>query len=192
MVLLVYNKNQMVVRPPNLHFIEDLNLTSQFCFKKEGIVENHFCVGIFFRELAGEAYVLGLNESISNMNKLVGGTNKNASWETPAQTLKREFSEETTDDGKDGSGLMPKVFHEVKHIPLEGHDKYGFLIMDVEGEFGIDEVRTRQEKDHRTLKVRWFKVADFKKDLLPSHRPLFDEACAKMAELRPEFGALLQ
>jgi len=152
------------------------------------VPKTHFCAGLFFRQEGEIRYILGLNEctsidKIGDMNKLPGGTNKNAPWETWEQTLMREFSEETTQDGKDGSGLMPKTFEKACVIPLGNHDKVSYIILEAEGEFGLNEIRTHIEPDGRILRVRWFRIDEFRKKLLPTHKKLFEDGCSKMLEL---------
>lgn len=146
----------------------------------------HFAAGIFCqRQMDGNYYILGVTsenfkEAVENV-KFPGGTNRNARWEIPEQTLAREFSEET--------GLTPtrSSLCYVDERDRE-HHKYFYVVLSVSGEFPLAHVKQTAESDGDQLTTQWWPVEIFSRQLFHNHREAFKLFCQVMVKHDVEFG----
>jgi len=151
-------------------------------------MNDHFAAGAFFafNPDGWEWYVLGVtNIRYPSIVKLPGGTNKEFPKETPGETLKREFKEET--------GLKTLgEFLQVYSVRIPGgvlgsmHTKYFYLVKKISGDFPFGDVREFDDGGCK-LRVRWWNLQDFERALLTNHKDGFTKAFIAMANFDEKF-----
>ncbi len=154
---------------------------------------DHFSAGVYFSfdTKDNRWKVLGATDSrFPNDAKIPGGTNKDDETkelieETPGDTLKREFYEETgfRTNGECLQAHFVKIPGRVKGTI---HTRYFYLVKNATGNFPFDFIREFTD-DKDKIKVRWWTLQDFEKALLINHRNGFVKAFLAMANSDEKF-----
>jgi ADP-ribose pyrophosphatase YjhB (NUDIX family) len=141
-------------------------------------MSSHFSGGFYaVKKEDGKYQIVGITSTrFPEEVKLPGGTNKNAQWETPEQTLIREFSEET--------GLAPVSFLKIHEHLSNGHTKNFFLCTKVEGKLNLE---PKREPDGDEIVIKLWDLTEFHRHCFKNYRLAFLKGCCELAKTDRDF-----
>ncbi len=145
----------------------------------------HFCAGVLYKKRGDGVWcVAGITDKrFPDDVRIPGGTNKNAAWEQPLQTLCRELGEELL------VTMCPEsCCSQVHSVSKHDHTQFFFVVRLWSGDLREGWF---QDSDREELFARWIPLAEFWHKCFRNHREGFQKAVAKIADEKqaaePEF-----
>lgn len=139
----------------------------------------HFSAGVICFRVEEVWCVAGITDRRFPADlRIPGGTNKNAPWETPLQTLCRELGEELNIEA-DPATCCGRV-----HTVSKGsHTQYFFLVRNWSGTLREGEF---SDSDGETLTARWVPLREFWRRCFRNHREGFKKAIEVVVKAHPD------
>ena len=141
---------------------------------------SHFSAGVICQKVGGVWHIAGITDSRFPTDvRVPGGTNKNASWENPPQTLCRELGEELEID------VLPSAdFCKLVHVvPKKSRVQYFYAVAKYCKTVRCGEFR---DSDGATLTVRWVSLEEFWQRCFSNHKDGFQKAIELFARENPD------